>query len=57
VQHGRPQDDDVERIVRMLAGVAAAREERLKRLRCKLNDAIAFDAPGPAALEMPILRA
>ena len=40
----------------MLPRAAAAREERLERLGRKLDDAVAVDLPGPAALEIHPLR-
>jgi hypothetical protein len=40
----------------MLASLAAAAEERLKRLRSELDHAVALDPARPAAFEVTILR-
>ena len=56
VQDRRAELDVGERVLGVLARAAAAREERLERLRSELDDAIAVDAPGPAALEVGLLR-
>ena len=51
--HGRQQAHLVERVLGVLAGVAAAGEERLERLRGELDHAVALDPPGPAADLLP----
>ncbi len=56
VQHRRPDDDVLEREHVVLAGTAAAGEERLQRLRGELHDAVPLDAAGPAALEVAVFR-
>ena len=55
-EHRRAQIDVGERVLGVLARRAAAREERLERLRGELDDPVAVDAPGPAALERELLR-
>ena len=52
VEHRRPQVDVGQRVLGVLAGLAAADEERLERLRRELDDAVAVDASGPASLEV-----
>ena len=49
---GGEQVDLGERVLGVLARAAAAGEERLQRLRGELDDAVAVDPPGPAALEL-----
>src|SRR5205823_3886650 len=56
LQHRRTQQDLVERELRVLARLAAAGEERLQRLRRELDDAVAFDSPRPATLEVAVTR-
>src|SRR5262249_13160044 len=50
MEDGREQPDVRQRILRVLARRAAAREERLQRLRCQVDDAVPVDAADPAAL-------
>ena len=57
VQHGGPKLDVVERVLRVLAGAAASREEGFERLCRELDDAIAVDPTRPAALELGALGA
>ena len=57
VQHRRAEHDVGKRILGVLARAAAAREERLQRLRRELDDPVAVDAPGPSPLEIGLLRA
>ena len=52
----RAQLDVGERVFRVRARGAAAREEGLQRLSSELDDAIAVDAPRPAALESELPR-
>ena len=52
----RAQLDVGERVLRVLACGAAAREEGLQRLSSELDDAIAVDAPRPATLESELPR-
>ena len=47
----RAKDDLRERVLGVLARLAAAGEERLQRLRRELDDPVAVDPPRPAALE------
>ena len=47
--HRREQPHLVERVLGVLARVAAAGEERLERLRGELDHAVALDPPRPAA--------
>jgi hypothetical protein len=56
VQHGRPLVDVGKRVLGVLARRATAGEEGLQRLRGELDDAVAVDAPGPAAFERQLLR-
>ena len=55
-EHRRPELDVRERILGVLARGGAAAEERLQRLRRELDDPIAVDPPGPAALERRFRR-
>src|SRR5919199_4117605 len=57
VQHGRAQVDLGERVLRVPSSLAAAGEEGLERLRRELDDDVALDDAGPAALEVVPLRA
>ena len=54
VQDRRPQRDFCERVLGVLAGLPTAGEEGLERLRGELDDALALDAPRPAALEVVV---
>jgi hypothetical protein len=47
--HRREQPNLVERVLGVLARLAATGEERLQRLRGKLDDAVTVDPPRPAA--------
>ena len=56
-EHGWQQVALGERILGVLAGAPAAGEERLERLGGELDDLVAVDPAGPAALEIHPLRA
>ena len=56
-KHGRTQHDVGQRVLRVLAGLAAAGEERLERLRRELDHAVALDPAWPSPLEVELLRA
>src|SRR4029077_3511632 len=56
MEHRRAEHDVGERVLAMLARVAATREVRLKRLRRELDHAVALDPAGPAALEVVLHR-
>ncbi len=51
----RPQVDVGERVLGVLARIAATGEERLQRLGRQLDDPVALDPAGPAALERELL--
>ena len=57
MEHRRAQVDVGERVLGVLARVAAAGEERLQRLRGELDHPVAVDATRPAALERELPRA
>src|SRR5581483_1916366 len=56
MQDRRPQDDVGERVLRVLACLSAAGEERLQRLRGELHDAAVLDSSRPAAREIAVPR-
>jgi hypothetical protein len=56
MEHGRPEVDVGERVLRVMARRPTSREERLQRLRRELDDGVALDQPGPAALELQFAR-
>ena len=54
VEHGRAQVAVGQRVLGVLAGAAAAGEERLQRLGGELDDAVALDPARPAPLELQL---
>ena len=56
LEHRRSQEHGLQGVLRVLTGGRAAGEERLQRLRGELNDGVAVDPAGPAALELELDR-